>query len=112
MYPPARRPEPPDGYAPLPESVRRFMEPRFGQPFDRVRIHAGRSAERLNRSVSARAFTLGHDIFFRPAEFKPDTSAGRRLLAQQPNNGSHELFQAGAAVALRWKPSDIVILRD
>jgi putative spermidine/putrescine transport system ATP-binding protein len=39
-------------------------------------------------------------------------AAGRRLLAQQPNNGSHELFQAGAAVALRWTPSDIVILRD
>jgi putative spermidine/putrescine transport system ATP-binding protein len=39
-------------------------------------------------------------------------AAGRRLLAQAPNNGSHELFQAGAAVALRWKPSDIVILRD
>ena len=39
-------------------------------------------------------------------------AAGRRLLAQQPNNGSHELFQAGAAVALRWTPSDIVILKD
>jgi putative spermidine/putrescine transport system ATP-binding protein len=39
-------------------------------------------------------------------------AAGRRLLAQAPNNGSHALFQAGAAVALRWQPSDIVILRD
>ena len=39
-------------------------------------------------------------------------AAGRRLLAQQPNPGSHELFQAGAAVALRWTPSDIVILKD
>jgi putative spermidine/putrescine transport system ATP-binding protein len=39
-------------------------------------------------------------------------AAGRRLLAQAPNNGAHQLFQAGTAVALRWKPSDIVILRD
>jgi putative spermidine/putrescine transport system ATP-binding protein len=39
-------------------------------------------------------------------------AAGRRLLAQAPNNGSHQLFAAGAAVTLRWKPSDIVILRD
>jgi putative spermidine/putrescine transport system ATP-binding protein len=44
--------------------------------------------------------------------YRIETTGGRRLLAQQPNNGSHELFQAGAAVALRWKPSDIVILRD
>jgi putative spermidine/putrescine transport system ATP-binding protein len=44
--------------------------------------------------------------------YRIETAGGRRLLAQQPNNGSHELFQAGAAVALRWKPSDIVILRN
>ena len=44
--------------------------------------------------------------------YRITTAGGRRLLAQQPNNGSHELFQAGAAVALRWNPSDIVILRD
>ena len=44
--------------------------------------------------------------------YRIETAGGRRLLAQQPNNGAHPLFQAGAAVALRWKPSDIVILRD
>jgi putative spermidine/putrescine transport system ATP-binding protein len=44
--------------------------------------------------------------------YRIETAGGRRLLAQQPNNGAHQLFQAGAAVALRWKPSDIVILRD
>jgi putative spermidine/putrescine transport system ATP-binding protein len=44
--------------------------------------------------------------------YRIETAGGRRLLAQQPNNGAHALFQAGAAVALRWKPSDIVILRD
>jgi len=44
--------------------------------------------------------------------YRIEMAGGRRLLAQQPNNGSHELFQTGAAVALRWKPSDIVILRD
>jgi putative spermidine/putrescine transport system ATP-binding protein len=44
--------------------------------------------------------------------YRVETAGGRRLLAQQPNNGAHQLFQAGAAVALRWNPSDIVILRD
>jgi putative spermidine/putrescine transport system ATP-binding protein len=44
--------------------------------------------------------------------YRIEAAGGRRLLAQQPNNGAHALFQAGAAVALRWKPSDIVILRD
>jgi putative spermidine/putrescine transport system ATP-binding protein len=44
--------------------------------------------------------------------YRIETAGGRRLLAQQPNNGSLELFQAGATVALSWKPTDIVILRD
>jgi hypothetical protein len=40
------------------------METAFGQSFDDVRIHTGSEANSLNRSVSAKAFTTGTDIFF------------------------------------------------
>ena len=71
-------------------------------------------------SLAATPAPIGHglDGVIESANFQGGSvlyrveAAGRRLLAQAPNNGSHELFQAGAAVALRWKPSDIVILRD
>src|SRR5687768_7388119 len=43
--------------SPLPAGVRRFMEPRFGADFSRVRIHTGEKAARLNRQVAAQAFT-------------------------------------------------------
>ncbi|HLL54386.1 MAG TPA: DUF4157 domain-containing protein, partial [Myxococcaceae bacterium] len=80
--------------APLPGSVRGFMEPRFGANFSNVRIHTGEKAAQLNRRVSAQAFTVGNHIFFAKGRFQPETSEGRELIA-------HELthtIQQGAAV--------------
>jgi hypothetical protein len=71
------------GGSPLPSSVRSFMEPRFREDFSGVRVHNDARAESLNRSVSARAFTTGHDIFFRPGEFRPNSASGRRLIAHE-----------------------------
>ncbi|NOS89480.1 MAG: DUF4157 domain-containing protein [Methylococcaceae bacterium] len=50
--------------SPLPETVRAFMEPRFGVDFGQVRVHAGNEAMRMNESVGAQAFTHGNDIYF------------------------------------------------
>jgi len=71
------------GGAPLPPLLRRFMEPRFGARFDNVRIHTGERAERLNRQVSAHAFTVGPDIFFGRGQYEPDNPAGRELIAHE-----------------------------
>jgi hypothetical protein len=79
---------------PLPTGVRSFMEPRFGANFGGVRIHTGERAGRLSSQVSARAFTVGNQIFFGRGSFRPDTQDGRELIA-------HELthtIQQGAAV--------------
>jgi Domain of unknown function (DUF4157) len=51
------------GGRPLPDSVRSFMEPRFGVDFGRVRVHTGNDATQMNRDVSAQAFTHGADIY-------------------------------------------------
>jgi hypothetical protein len=68
---------------PLPPSVRRFMEPRFGLDFGHVRMHVGDKASKLNREVQAKAFTLGSDIFFGEGQFKPESSEGRELIAHE-----------------------------
>lgn len=49
---------------PLPDSVRTYMEPRFGMDFGHVRIHTGSNAIQMNRDIGAHAFTHGLDIFF------------------------------------------------
>lgn len=67
----------------LPTSIRSFMEPRFGHGFAHVKIHIGPQASDLSRNLNARAFTVGHDIFFNRGEFRPTAPAGMRLLAHE-----------------------------
>ena len=81
------------GGQPLPLSVRRFMEPRFGADFSGVQIHTDGAAAAKSRELNAAAFTTGNQIFFAKGAYQPESSEGRELLA-------HELahtIQQGAA---------------
>lgn len=85
--------------SPLPASVRRFMEPRFRADFGNVRVHTGERAARLNRQVSAQAFTVGNQIFFGRGKFQSETSEGRELLAHELTHTIQQgATQQGAAV--------------
>ncbi len=64
-------------------TVRGAMESAFGADFGGVRVHADGEADALNRSLNARAFTTGQDIFFRHEAYAPGSSAGRELLAHE-----------------------------
>jgi hypothetical protein len=67
----------------LPNSSRVFFESRFGYDFSQVRIHTGANATSLARSVNARAFTVGHEIFFGVNQYSPEAPTGRRLIAHE-----------------------------
>jgi hypothetical protein len=71
------------GGSPLPDEVRAAMEPPFGADFSGVRVHTGGEADRLNRELSAEAFTHGQDIYMRAGKYTPGTPAGNRLLAHE-----------------------------
>ena len=67
------------GGASLDSSTRATMEESFGTSFEDVRVHTDAESDALNRSISAKAFTTGSDIFFRK-----DTSPGdHSLLAHE-----------------------------
>lgn len=51
------------GGRPLDDATRTRMETGFGADFSDIRMHTGSQAEELNRSLNARAFTTGSDIF-------------------------------------------------
>lgn len=76
----------------LPEGVRASMEESFGADFGSVRVHAGPSADALSRSMQARAFTVGRDIFFARGQYQPSSTSGQRLLAHEL---THTLQQGG-----------------
>jgi hypothetical protein len=71
------------GGQPLPEHVRGSMEQALGANFGGVRLHTDAQSDQLNRSLQARAFTTGQDIFLRRGEYSPGSSGGRELLAHE-----------------------------
>ena len=48
-----------------------------------VRLHTDGEAARLSRSLNARAFTVGADVFFGEGEYRPGERGGQRLLAHE-----------------------------
>jgi hypothetical protein len=48
-----------------------------------VRIHHDADSDRLARSLSAKAFTVGKDVFFADGEYRPDTEEGQHTLAHE-----------------------------
>jgi Domain of unknown function (DUF4157) len=69
--------------SPLPITVRKDMEQRFGQDFSQVRMHTGSAAEQSASDVNANAYTAGNNIVFNRGRFSPETQNGKRLLAHE-----------------------------
>ncbi len=98
----------------LPGPLRRYMEPRFGADFSRVRVHADAESGVLSKRLSARAFTTGADVFFGEGQFQPDTAEGRELIAHelahavQQGAAPRAQVQRAEAPALSPQPAGIV----
>lgn len=71
------------GGQPLPAAQRRYFEPRLGRGLGDVRLHTDARAQELSGSLQANAFTYGRHIAFAPGQYRPETGAGRRLLAHE-----------------------------
>jgi phage-related protein len=82
--------------SPLPDSVRAYMEPRFGVDFSHVRVHTGSNAIQMNRDIGAHAFTHGLDIFFGAG----NSPANLELTAHEL---THVVQQTGASPLRRRK---------
>lgn len=67
----------------VPASDRGRFESSFNHDFSQVSVHTDGAADSLNRSLNARAFTTGHDIYFRQGEYQPGSSNGQELLAHE-----------------------------
>ena len=59
------------------------MEASFGHDFSRVRVHTDAAADASARELGASAWTLGDNLVFAHHRYRPDTPAGRKLLAHE-----------------------------
>lgn len=72
-----------DGGDRLPSDLQRGLEGGFQQGLGEVRLHHDENAAELARALHASAFTYGSHIYFGAARYRPDTEAGRTLLAHE-----------------------------
>jgi Domain of unknown function (DUF4157) len=68
---------------PLAPETRALFEPRFGNDFSQVRIHADPRAAESARAVNALAYTVGNNIVFGARQYAPGTREGKGLLAHE-----------------------------
>jgi hypothetical protein len=80
----------------LPVEVRERFGRELGADLSGVRLHTDGEADSLARSLDARAFTSGSDIYFRSGALNLASSEGQRLLAHET---VHTVQQAAGAVA-------------
>jgi len=67
----------------LSPKLRADFEPRFGLELSQVRVHTDGQAADAARALGALAFTFGRDVVFGAGQYRPETVAGRRLLAHE-----------------------------
>lgn len=105
------------GGQPLEDRLRDSMERSFRTDFSQVRVHTDAQSDRLNRSIQAKAFTTGQDIFFSRDHYDPKSRSGQELIAHElthvvQQNGVSRLNSQDASNALHVSTlSDLIIQR-
>ncbi|MEO8609192.1 MAG: DUF4157 domain-containing protein [Chloroflexota bacterium] len=74
--------------------IRGKLEGAFGADFSDVRVHTDAQSDSLNKSIQAKAFTTGSDIFFSKGAYDPGSQSGQELLGHELTH----VVQQGSAV--------------
>jgi hypothetical protein len=92
----------------LPAGFRAQAERSFGADFSGVRVHTDPAAADAAHDVSARAFTVGSDIYFGAGRYDPDSAGGRHLLAHELTHVAQQSTGPATLSASSWlsQPGD------
>ena len=63
--------------------LQRKMGQAMGADFSRVKVHTDAQSDQLNKSIQAKAFTTGQDVFFRRGAYEPSSRGGQELIAHE-----------------------------
>jgi hypothetical protein len=93
------------GGQPLDGAVQAQMGETMGYDFSGVRVHTDAGADKLNKQLSAKAFTTGSDIFFKRGAYEPDSSGGQELIAHELSHvvqqGTGQVSGGGSGMTVR-----------
>jgi len=88
----------------LPHHTRRHFETAFGSDLSAVRVHNDTRHNHVAKSLNAKAFTVGSDIFFGQGHYIPGSRDGDRLLAHEL---THVMQQSSGNVRARQVESGV-----
>jgi len=80
------------------------MGQAMGADFSGVKVHTDSQADQLNESIQAKAFTTGHDVFFRQGAYDPSSHSGQELIAHEL---AHVVQQNGNNIQRKSQVPDI-----
>ncbi len=67
----------------LDPSLQAKMGQAMGADFSGVKVHTDSQSDQLNKSIQAKAFTTGQDVFFRQGAYEPSSRGGQELIAHE-----------------------------
>ena len=67
----------------LDTNLQALMSEAMGGDFSGVKVHTDSQSDQLNKSIQAKAFTTGQDVFFRQGEYNPISKGGQELIAHE-----------------------------
>jgi hypothetical protein len=79
----------------LDTNLQQAMGQAMGADFSGVKVHTDSQSDQLNKSIQAKAFTTGQDVFFRQGAYEPSSRGGQELIAHEL---THVVQQNGGAV--------------
>ena len=79
----------------LDANLQQSMGQAMGADFSGVKVHTDSQSDQLNKSIQAKAFTTGQDVFFRQGAYEPSSQGGQELIAHEL---THVVQQNGGAV--------------
>lgn len=97
---------------PMEHGVRALMEERFDTDFSAVRLHTDSQAAASARAVGADAYTVGNNVVFGPAKWRPSTSDGYRLLAHELTHVVQQSRASAPIDRLKIAPEDSAAERE
>ncbi len=67
----------------LDANLQQSMGQAMGADFSGVKVHTDSQSDQLNKSIQAKAFTTGQDVFFRQGAYEPSSRGGQELIAHE-----------------------------
>jgi hypothetical protein len=85
------------------------MGQAMGADFSGVKVHTDSQSDQLNKSIQAKAFTTGQDVFFRQGAYEPSSRGGQELIAHEL---THVVQQNSGAVQRLVQREEYLDQRD